>query len=140
MLVVACNKDDGARTPPPPPVVPPSSPACAKAIPSFVDRMYATLAKSPAAQMPGGGDRIAKTRPQLEQALLVECTKSKWSESYLTCISTPKSADEMEACERRLPADARERGAKIVDGVLEPVITKLTPTPPPPPKEDDDNQ
>jgi hypothetical protein len=98
----------------------------------------AILAKSPAAQTPGGGEHIATTRPQLEPALLAECTTSKWPQAYLTCISTPKNDEDMEACDRRLPPDARKRGAKIVDGVLEPVIKRHMPSPPPPPKEDEE--
>lgn len=111
LALVACKKKDGAAG---------GGDDCASVIPGAVDRVVPDMEKDLGGAVPK--DKLAQIAPKLKEVLLVRCKEDKWSADYLKCLANGKSSADMDACDKLLPKEQKDKVDKALEEALAPIM------------------
>ena len=95
LAVVGCKKQEAG-----------GASDCGSVIPAAVDRVMPELAKAMAALPP---EKVAQLGPKTKEILLARCAADRWSADQLACYTAGKTTADMTACDKALPAAARDK-------------------------------
>ena len=79
---------------------------CGSVIPAAVDRVMPEMAKEMAALPP---EKVAQIGPKMKEVLLSHCVADKWPAEHLKCLAAGKTNEDMKACDKTLPKDAKDK-------------------------------